>query len=84
MSDPTLGGVVMRPGLHLQVGEADYRYGRGEIHLVVRAAVQVVVADGESWVELDTDQVLWNNTTTRRLVQVRVAALRNGLRPPTG
>jgi hypothetical protein len=82
MAPRTIGGVVVRAGLHLHVKEADYRYGVGDIHIVVREALEVLTDGGEQWVELDTDQIRWDRTHTRRLVQVRVSALQRAVRPP--
>ncbi len=79
----TVGAVVVRAGLHLRVADKDYKYGVGEIDIVVREALEVHTDDdGERWVELVTDQIMWNRTHARRLVQVRVSALPRAVRPP--
>ena len=81
-TERTVGGVVLRCGQHLEVAERDYRYGAGPIHLVVRAVGTVLNDDDdEQWLELHTDQVMWDRSTSHRLVQVRVSALRAALRP---
>ncbi|BFU47592.1 hypothetical protein [Krasilnikovia sp. MM14-A1004] len=75
------GGVVLRRGLRLHVPDADYKYGRGDIDLVVRTVLGLVAAGGEHWVELAADEVLWDHSTRSRLVQVRVSALRGVVAP---
>ncbi|GAB1639649.1 hypothetical protein [Krasilnikovia sp. MM14-A1259] len=80
VNPPCIGGVLLRAGLRLHVGEADYRYGLGDVDLVVRAVRSLITADDEAWVELETDQV-WDGGTRPRLIQVRAAALRTAVRP---
>ncbi|WP_412747862.1 hypothetical protein [Krasilnikovia sp. M28-CT-15] len=61
--------------------EADYKYGLGDIDLVIRTVLGIVTARGECWVELAVDETLWDHSTRSRLVQVRVAALPGAVAP---
>ncbi len=80
----TTGGFRLHRGMHLLVDEADYRYGVGRVHLIVREALEVVTAVDGEWVELAADEVMWNGVTCRRLIQVRVTALPRAVRPAPG
>jgi hypothetical protein len=80
-TDPVVGGLVLRPGVRLVVGEHDYLFGVGPVEIVVRHVQRVVWYADEEWVELTVVQVMTCGATVGRFIAVRVAALRAAVRP---
>ncbi|RZU48764.1 hypothetical protein EV385_0488 [Krasilnikovia cinnamomea] len=76
-----LGSVVLRSGLRLHLPEAHYKFGLGDIDVVVCAVGTVTLLDGEPWVLLTVDESLSDHSIRTRGLQVRVAALAAALRP---
>ena len=77
---PVVGGVALRTGVRLVVGEADYLYGAGAVTLVINGVDRIFRYAGEDWVELHGRQVMTGGATIPRVVSVRVSALRSAVR----
>jgi hypothetical protein len=75
-----VGGVALRAGVRLVVGEADYLYGAGVVTLVVNGVDRIFAYAGENWVELHACEVMSGGVTVPRVVSVRVGALRSAVR----
>lgn len=80
-TDPVLGGLLLRPGMRLVVGEPDYLFGVGPVEIVVRHVDRVVWYGGDEWVELDARQTMSGGASVGRIIAVRVGALRAAARP---
>ncbi|MFC3384394.1 hypothetical protein [Couchioplanes azureus] len=80
---PAVGGVVLSVGLRLHLSDNDYRYGTGDIEILVRVVEAVNGDDDDQWVALQADEVFWDRSLGFRYVSVRVSALRDAIRRPS-
>lgn len=79
-----VGGVPLDPGTRLVVDNADYMYGLGRVHVIVREVLGVVEHDGEEWVDLEAEQVVMGGVRIPRWITIRIQALRDGARRAGG
>ncbi|MEV6597090.1 hypothetical protein AB0M36_09535 [Actinoplanes sp. NPDC051346] len=76
-------GIALRDGLYLHLSDRDYKFGTGDINVVVRGDEGVSPdEDGDWWVVLNVDQVVWDRPKRSRPLAVRASAIRPGIRSP--
>jgi hypothetical protein len=68
---------VLSIGDVIKVGEADYRYGTGELHMRVTHVPKEIDTRGLEWVQLMGVEIRWDGSDGKhRNAWVRVAGLR--------
>lgn len=74
-----LGGVMLAPGMILEVAQKNYLYGNGVIRLTVREIVGVREEWGCNWVILTGQEKVPQGPWRSRRIQVKVSALKASL-----